>query len=271
MIDQTSPLSIRRQCALLSLDRSYVYYQPKARQDDTNLLNRISEIYRQWPHYGYRKICFLLREEGVQITRKKVFELMRSMGIKSLAPCPNTSVASKTDPPFPYLLKGLNIHKPNQVWAVDITYIRLPTGMVYLFALIDWHSRYVVGWTLANTMNAEHAIYTLQKALQYGMPEICNADQGSQFTSDAWKNELSINGILISHDGVGRCIDNIRIERLWRTIKYEDIHLRHYENMVEAREGIGRFIEHYNNERPHQALNYLRPRDVYFMKEEQAA
>lgn len=188
---------------------------------------------------------------------------MKILGIQSVAPKPNTSTPARNNKKFPYLLKGLCIHKSNQVWAVDITYIRLPTGMVYLFALIDWHSRYIVGWTLANTMCAEHAIYTLEKALKYGIPEICNADQGSQFTSDEWIKILTLHGIRISHDGVGRCIDNIRIERFWRTLKYEDVQIKDYANVTEARVGITEFITYYNNERPHQALQYNRPRDVY--------
>ena len=153
------------------------------------------------------------------INKKRVHRLMRILGIQSVAPKPNTSVPGKDTKKFPYLLKRLCIYKPNQVWAIDITYIRLPTGMVYLFALIDWHSRYVVGWTLANTMCADHALCMLEKALKYGTPDICNADQGSQFTSDDWIKMLILHDIKISHDGVGRCIDNIRIERFWRTLK----------------------------------------------------
>lgn len=249
---------------VLGINRAHVYYRSKAKVDDTELLNRINEIYEWKPAYGYRKIWVHLREEGFLVTKKRVHKLMKMLGIQSVAPKPNTSAPAKNNRKFPYLLKGLCIYKPNQVWAVDITYIRLPTGMVYLFALIDWHSRYIVGWTLANTMCAEHAIYALEKALKYGTPEIGNADQGSQFTSEDWIAMLELHGIKISHDGVGRCIDNIRIERFWRTLKYEDVNLKHYANITEARAGIAEFIEYYNNERPHQALQYNRPRNVYF-------
>lgn len=248
---------------VLGINRAHVYYCSKVKVDDTELLNRINEIYEWRPAYGYRKIWVHLREEGFMINKKRVHRLMRMLGIQSVAPKPNTSAPARDNKNFPYLLKGLFIHKPNQVWAIDITYIRLPTGMVYLFALIDWYSRYVVGWTLANTMCAEHALCTLEKALKQGTPEICNADQGSQFTSDDWIKILTLHGIKISHDGVGRCIDNIRIERFWRTLKYEDVHIRDYVNVTEARQGISDFIAYYNNERPHQALRYNRPRDVY--------
>lgn len=250
---------------VLGINRAHVYYRSTVKVDDTELLNRIHEIYAWRPAYGYRKIWVHLREEGFLITKKRVHKLMKMLGIQSVAPKPNTSVAAMNDKKYPYLLKGLNICRPNQVWAVDITYIRLPTGMVYLFALIDWHSRLIVGWTLANTMCAEHAVGVLRKAiLKYGIPEICNMDQGSQFTGDEWIKELILHGVLISHDGVGRYLDNIRIERFWRTLKYEDVYIKYYANIIEARIGITEFIEYYNNERPHQALQYDRPRHVYF-------
>ena len=192
---------------------------------------------------------------------------MQEIGLRAIYPGPRTSLRNREDSVYPYLLRGLKITRPNHVWAVDITYIRLPTGMVYLFALIDWASRFIVGWTLANSMTANHGVETLQKSLIYGIPEICNADQGSQFTGTEWIQILQELNIQISHDGVGRCIDNVRIERFWRTIKYEDIHLKQYQTLKEARIGIGNFINHYNYQRPHQALNYDRPADVYFAKE----
>jgi len=260
----TAPVSISRQCRLLGINRAHIYYRPQPKLDDTFLLNRISEIYTQRPAYGYRKIGVILREEGHAVNKKKVLKLMRMLGIQSILPKPNLSEPAKVKRSLPYLLEGLLIYKPNQVWAIDITYIRLPTGMVYLFAVIDWYSRYIVGWVLTNTLCAEHALSALNKALKYGKPDIFNADQGAQFTSDAWCDELMRLNIQISHDGVGRCIDNIRIERFWRTIKYEDIHLNDYRTIGEARAGISRFMAYYNNERPHQALHYNRPRDVYF-------
>lgn len=250
---------------VLGINRAHVYYRSTVKVDDTELLNRINEIYEWKPAYGYRKIWVHLREEGFLVTKKRVHKLMKMLGIQSVAPKPNTSAPAKHNRKFPYLLKDLCIYKPNQVWAIDITYIRLPTGMVYLFALIDWHSRYIVGWTLSNTMCAEHAVATLRKAIaKHGIPDICNMDQGSQFTGDEWIAELVLHGILISHDGVGRYLDNIRIERFWRTLKYEDVNLKQYAHIIEARAGIAEFIEYYNNERPHQALRYNRPRNVYF-------
>jgi putative transposase len=218
----------------------------------------------EWPYYGYLKITAVLRHEGVAINHKRVYRMMQDMGLRSIYPGPNTSIRNRKDSIYPYLLKGLEITRPNQVWAVDITYIRLPTGMVYLFALIDWASRFIVAWTLASSMTADHGVETLQKALVFGVPDICNADQGSQFTGAEWIRLLLNLNIQISHDGVGRCIDNVRIERFWRTIKYEDVHLKQYQTIKEARKGLGQFINHYNYQRPHQALDYERPADIYF-------
>ncbi len=265
MVLPEHPLSIRAQCSLLGVHRSGAYYCPKESFIDTQIMNRISEINEQYPCYGYRKIhWYLTTKDGHVINLKKVQRLMKLMGIKAIFPGPKTSIPSNTGSVFPYLLKGLDIHKPNQVWAVDITYIHLPVGIVYLFALIDWHSRFVVAHRLVNTMEASHGIETLEDAFRRGFPEICNADQGSQFTGNLWIWTLQSHEIKISHDGVGRCIDNVRIERLWRTIKYEDIFIQSYDSMVEAKKGIKSFIEHYNNDRPHQSLKYKTPAMVYF-------
>jgi putative transposase len=234
-------------------------------KDDTEISNLIHELYLKFPYYGYRRIAAHLRHEGVMINRKRVNRLMREMGLKAIYPKPRTSIPDSRNSVHPYLLKGLEIKAPNQVWAVDITYIKLPTGMVYLFALIDWHSRFIVGWKLANSMTSEHGIDVFLMAIKHGKPEICNADQGAQFTSAEWLAMLMAHGVLISHDGIGRCIDNVRIERFWRTVKYEDVHLMHYQTLSEAKVGIGKFIAHYNYYRPHQALGYARPADVYFV------
>lgn len=192
------------------------------------------------------------------------------MRLKAIYPGPKTSMQGQKGSVYPYLLKGLDIVYPNQVWAVDITYIRLAVGLVYLFALIDWYSRFIVGWTLANDMSCEHAIETLNKALLLSSPDICNADQGAQFTGHDWIAALIANDIKISHDGVGRCIDNIRIERFWKTLKYEDLYLNHYSSIKELRTGIGAFIEHYNHKRPHQALMYAKPADLFYLKSKEA-
>jgi putative transposase len=189
---------------------------------------------------------------------------MKLMGIKCIYAGPRTSIPDKSNSVFPYLLKNINIIRANQVWAVDITYIKLPVGMVYLFALIDWHSRFIVAYNLVNSMDAQHAIDTIEIALKIATPNICNADQGSQFTGFLWIAKLQEHGIQISHDGVGRCIDNIRIERFWRTIKYEDIFIKSYQTLLEAKVGIAKFIKHYNEHRLHQALNYKTPAQIYY-------
>ena len=251
-------------CALLCVNRSSTYYKHVVPEDDDVICNRISEIYQQYPCYGYRKIRAVLYHEGVVINHKRVQRLMQCMGIQALYTKPKLSRPHKDNKVYPYLLDGLTILRPNQVWAVDITYIKLPVGMVYLFALIDWYSRFIVGWRLCNSMTSEDGLAALESGLALGKPDICNADQGSQFTGNIWVGALNELGIRISHDGVGRCIDNVRIERFWRTIKYEDLYLRQYEDLVEARAGIKEFINHYNYQRPHQALEYGRPADWYW-------
>jgi putative transposase len=265
MLDAGHFLSLRGQCALLSISRSHHYYCPKENALESELMNCIHEIHQRYPALGYRKIHWHLRvEDGYAINRKRVQRLMQKMGIQALYCKPRTSIPSREGSVFPYLLCGLAIVRPNQVWSIDITYIKLPVGTVYLFALIDWYSRYIVAHILVNTMEACHGITVLEMALCKAVAEICNADQGSQFTCPLWISRLQEAGIKISHDGVGRCIDNVRIERFWRTIKYEDVFLRSYDNLVEARKGIGEFIEYYNHQRPHQALDYARPAEVYF-------
>lgn len=258
-------LSIVKQCELLDINRSSFYYCPKEAFDDSQIINLISEINQRFPYYGYRKIHWHLTTiDLILINRKKVQRLMKIAGIKAIFPGPKTSIPGREASVFPYLLKDLEINRANQVWAVDITYIKLPVGMVYLFALIDWRSRFIVAHKLVNTMEAIHAIETIDTALVFAIPEICNADQGSQFTGSLWIDKLNEYNIRISHDGVGRCIDNVRIERFWRTIKYEDIFIQSYATLVSARQGIKAFIEHYNYHRPHQALGYKTPSELYF-------
>lgn len=263
LISPKIPLSIRRQCVLLGLARSTIYYSSRA-LDETEWMNLIADIHGKRPAYGYRKVVVKLKEQGYTINGKKVKRLMKQMELRSLLPKPRTSIPNKESAVHPYLLKDLRITHANQAWGVDITYIRLPIGMVYLFALIDWHSRYIVGWKLAVTMEAEHGIAAFRDGLEIGSPDICNADQGTQFTSRAWVVELTSHGVQISHTGVGRCIDNVRIERFWWTIKWEDIHLSSYETVSDAKRGIAKFIKYYNEERPHQALQYKTPHEVYF-------
>lgn len=253
-------------CDLLNINRSSIYYQQVLPEDDDVLCNRISEIYQEFPCYGYRKVTAVLRHKELPINHKRVQRLMQDMGIQAIYPKPKLSQPNRANSVFPYLLGGLAILRPNQVWAVDITYIKLPLGMAYLFALIDWYSRFIVGWQLANSMSADHGLAALESSLAFGKPDICNADQGSQFTGNNWVKTLQSLGIQVSHDGVGRCIDNVRIERFWRTIKYEDLYLRQYRDLVEARIGIAKFITHYNYHRPHQALKYARPADYFYSK-----
>jgi putative transposase len=264
LVSQPSNLSITCQCALLGLSRSTQYYKAHKPPDETDWMNLIADIHGRRPSYGYRKVTERLRNQGYSINDKKVKRLMKQMGLRSTLPKPRTSIPNKESPVYPYLLKDLKITHANQVWAIDITYIRLPVGMVYLFALIDLHSRYIVGWKLAVTMETEHALEALRAALKWGVPEICNADQGAQFTSESWVACMESKGVQISHVGVGRCIDNIRIERFWWTLKHEDIYLSAYETVSEARAGIDEFIEYYNEERPHQALGYKTPFEMYF-------
>ena len=266
LISPASKLSIRCQCGLLELPRSTQYYKPHLSADETDWMNLIADIHARRPQYGYRKVTVRLKDLGHVINSKRVKRLMRQMGLRSILPKPRTSIPNKESPVFPYLLKDLKITHANQVWGVDITYIRLPVGMVYLFALIDLHSRYIVGWKLAVTMETEHALEAFKEGLKWGTPEICNADQGAQFTSEAWVTCMQSNEVQISHVGVGRCIDNVRIERFWWTIKYEDIHFKSYETVAEVRTGIAEFIHFYNEERPHQALVYKTPFEMYFGK-----
>ena len=229
-------------------------------------MNYISELHKKFPYYGYRKIHWcLMQQYGYKLNIKKTQRLIQEMGIRVIFPGPKTSIPSRDGSVFPYLLQGVAITRVNQVWGVDITYIKLPVGTVYLFALIDWYSRFIVSYKLVNTMEACHGIEIIETAiLLFGIPEICNADQGSQFTGILWIGKLNEYSIKISHDGVGRCIDNIQIERFWRTIKYEDIFIQAYETLVAAREGIKKFIEHYNYYRPHQALGYKTPSELFF-------
>lgn len=257
--------NISHGCRLFNVSRSSYYYMPRPFVAETELMNRIADINQQWPFYGYRKILSILRDDdGLCINHKHVRRLMKEMGICSLYPIPRTSVRNPEHTVYPYLLNGLPITASNQVWAIDITYLKLPVGMAYLFALIDWYSRYIVGWSLATTMETCHALTALERGFVHGVPTIINMDQGSQFTGELWRNKLQQHGIQLSHTGVGRCIDNVRIERFWKSLKYEDYYLNAYENVPSARAGIARYISHYNECRPHQALHYDKPHQWYF-------
>lgn len=261
---ESDRFNLQKRCELLSVNRSTVYYKHKSKVRESELCNLIVEEYKLRPALGYRKIYQELIDKGIKTSEKVVRRLMKQMNLQAVYPKPRTSIPNSSNEVRPYLLSHIEINKPNQVWAIDITYIKLPVGMAYLFAIIDWHSRYIISWKLANSMEAEHALEIMQHVLITNRPEICNADQGAQFTSAAWINLLTEHEIQISHDGVGRCIDNIRIERFWRTIKYEDVFMSQYQNLPEARAGIAEYIKYYNNKRKHQALNYQTPAHVYY-------
>jgi len=258
-------LSIRRQCTLLCLARSGVYRPaPPVNDNDLALMRRLDELFTAWPFLGSRRMAALLRAEGYAINRKRVQRLMRRMGIAALGPKPRTTKPAPGHKIFPYLLRNLAIERPNQVWAADITYVPIGRGFLYLVAVIDWASRAVLAWRLSNTMDVSFCLSALEEALaRFGKPEIFNTDQGSQFTSAAFTGTLAAAGVQISMDGRGRWMDNVFIERLWRSLKYEDIYLKGYADGREARAGIAGWIAFYNGSRPHQALGNRTPMAVW--------
>jgi len=258
-------VSIRRQCELLRLNRSTLYYVPaKVSAEETALMKAIDRIFIKWPFYGSRKIAFELHQLGHKVNRKRVQRLMRVMGLQALVPGPHTSKPHPEHKVYPYLLRRLDIDRPNQVWAADITYIPLESGWGYLIVIIDWYSRAVLAWQLSNTMTVDFCIDALKDALrEHGKPEIFNSDQGAQFTSPEFTGVLLHEGVALSMDGKGRATDNIFVERLWRSLKYEDVYLHSYPTLADARVGIARWIRFYNHQRPHQALNNGVPMEVY--------
>ena len=248
----------------MGIHRSGIYYQPKNREDDFNLMRLIDEQFTRTPFYGTRRLCAVLREKGFIVNRKKMRRLMQQMGLEAIYPKKKTSGGNRAHKKYPYLLNGLSIERPGQVWSVDITYLRLEKGFGYLTAIIDWFSRYVLSWRLSNLLDVDFCLEALKAALELGCPEIFNTDQGSQFTSDEFIQILEDRGIAISMDGKGRALDNVFVERLWRTVKYEEVYLKDYKTMQEAYEGMKRYFTYYNMERPHQSLNYKRPYEVHF-------
>ena len=243
-----------------------MYYHEKSNNNDTEVMNEILSIYQQWPFYGYRRIHVTLRERGFELNHKRVQRLLTTAGLKAIYPAKNTSLRNQKHKVFDYLLKKDEIDLPNKVWQVDITYIKLRTGFVYLVCLIDVFSRRIMGWALSIFLNTEACIEALEKALLNGKPEIINSDQGCQFTSETWVNFLQQESIKISMDGKGRWADNIYIERLWRAIKYELVYLHSFESVQVARKTISQYIAFYNQQRPHQALNYHTPDAIYKQK-----
>ena len=265
MIDREHELPLVRQADLLGLSRGSLYYKNRpVTAAALAIMRRIDELHLEYPFAGSRMLGDLLRGEGVEIGRERVARMMRRMDIVAIYRRPNTSKPSPGHKIYPYLLRGLAVDRPNQVWATDITYIPLALGFVYLVAIIDWHSRAVLAWRLSNTLDVSFCIETLEEALgRWGTPGIFNTDQGAQFTSEEFTGVLKKKGIQISMDGKGRCLDNVFVERLWRSLKYEEVYLNPYDGPREARSGIGRYLDYFNEERPHQALGHQTPMDVY--------
>lgn len=259
------PPSVRRQCELVAVNRSSLYYTPVQTDDEElALMRRIDELHLKHPFFGSRMMTQTLKMHGRLINRKRVQRLMRLMGLESMVPKPGTSSPSPEHPVYPYLLRTLTVSRVNHVWAADITYIPMERGFAYLVAIIDWYSRRVLAWRLSNTMETLFCLEALEEALSlFGAPEIFNTDQGAQFTADSFTRLLRARGIKISMDGKGRCIDNVFVERLWRSLKYEEVYLNPYDSMTEARLGIGRYFHFFNFERPHQALGYQTPGSFY--------
>jgi putative transposase len=259
--------SLARQCHLLDVNRSSYYYEPvPVSEEDLAIMRALDELYTQYPFFGGRKMTVKLNERGFRVNLKRVRRLMKVLGIEAIYPKPNTSKNNPEHKIYPYLLRGVSITQPDQVWATDMTYIRMREGFIYLSAIIDWLSRYILAWDISIGMEAEFSVSVLKEALGRGKPGTFNSDQGSQYTSLKHTGVLEAHGIQISMDGRGRCFDNIFVERLWRTIKYEEVYLKEYETIKEARSNLKKYIEFYNRERPHQGLNYRTPESVYFQR-----
>jgi putative transposase len=255
---------VRAQADLLGLNRSTLYYRPvPPSAAEVALKHRIDEIYTAHPYYGSRRVAAVLRREGVVISRRAARRHMREMGIVGIAPGPQTSRKAPQHPVYPYLLGTVTSAYPNHVWGVDITYVRMQAGWLYLVAVLDWYSRYVVSWELDQTLALPFVLRAARRALEQATPTIWNSDQGSHFTSPQYLALLQAAEVRISMDGKGRALDNVFTERLWRTVKYEEVYLHSYESPREARQGLGRYLAFYNQERPHQALGYRTPAEVY--------
>jgi len=265
MIDAIhAQISIRRQCTLIDFNRSSFYYQAAGETPlNLELMQRIDQQYTKTPFYGWPRMTTYLRGLGYEINHKRVQRLMQLMGLQGVAPKRRTSTPAPGHKIYPYLLRGVDITSPDQVWSTDITYVSLPTGFMYLTAVLDWYSRYVLAWQLSNSLDSYFCVQALRHALQQGTPEIFNSDQGAQFTAHAFTSVLEQADIRISMDGRGRVFDNIFIERLWRSVKYEDLYLKAYETVAALQAGLAAYFTFYNYERPHQSLQYQVPAKVY--------
>ena len=257
--------SQRKQCKLLGICRSGLYYKPtKVEDENVLIMNAIDKEFMNHPYYGRRKMTLAMKKLGFEVGEKKVRSLMQLMGLEAVYPKPSLSKANKEHKKYPYLLRNLTVKYPNQAWAADITYIPMKIGFGYLFAIIDWYSRYVIEWDLSNLLDSAFCIEALDRSLQDTKPEIFNTDQGVQFRSNNFTQKLENNGIKISMDGKGRAIDNIFVERLWRSVKYEDIYLKSYETLKDVRQGLEEYFIFYNDKRPHQGIGYKTPAEAYF-------
>jgi putative transposase len=257
-------LSVRRQCALLGLSRSSLYYEPAGEAaENLRLMRLIDEEYTAHPFYGSRRMTAWLVRRGEAVNRKRVQRLLRLMGLEAIYPRPRLSAAGRGHRVYPYLLRDVSVGRADQVWSTDITYVPMAKGFMYLAAVIDWYSRFVVSWRLSNTLEGTFCLEMLDEALGRGRPEVFNTDQGSQFTAEAFTGRLEQAGVAVSMDGRGRCLDNVFVERLWRAVKYEDVYLKGYETVLELGSGLGRYFAFYNEERLHQALAYRTPAEVY--------
>jgi putative transposase len=265
LVEEDHPqLSVRRQCDLLGLCRATLYYEPASESEENlKLMRLIDQEYTRCPFYGSRRWTVWLKKQGHAVNRKRVQRLMRLMGLEAIYPKPNLSLPDRQHKVYPYLLRDVAIVRPNQVWSADITYVPLASGFMYLAATIDWYSRYVIAWRLSNTLDGSFCLDMLEEALSLGKPEVFNTDQGVQFTAQAWTSRLLSAGVAVSMDGKGRCLDNVFVERLWRSVKQEDIYLKRYEAVPPLRQGLQVYLQFYNTERPHQSLDYRTPAEVY--------
>jgi putative transposase len=258
-------ISIARQCDLVGLSRSTYYYHTQGESaENLTLMHLLDKQYTDTPYYGVRRMTAWLRSQGYHVNHKRVARLMHTMGIEAIYPKPHLSQTHAMHRVYPYLLRGVPILRVNQVWSTDITYIRLQGGFLYLVAVMDWFSRYVLSWAVSITMDVDFCLEALDQALEVARPDIFNTDQGAQFTSNDFTGRLAAAGVLISMDGRGRALDNVFVERLWRTVKYEEVYLKDYETPREAIQGLGTFFVRYNEWRQHQALGYQTPASVYF-------
>ena len=265
MIEAAHPhLSVARQCELLKLSRAGLYYEPRGESvENLHLMRLLDEQYTRTPFYGVCRMTAWLRTQGYEVNEKRVRRLLRLMGLAAIYQRPRLSEPAPGHRIYPYLLRGIAVERVHQVWSTDITYIRLRGGFVYLVAILDWHSRYVLSWEVSVTLDNEFCVSALERALSFGQPEIFNSDQGAQFTSTAFTSRLLARGIRISMDGRGRALDNIFVERLWRSVKYEEVYLHDYGHVPEAISGLGNYFRFYNGERLHQSLDYRTPEAVF--------